>query len=233
MDLLPLIEFKQDARSTLYYNNYRYKVKFKLYGVGRSYYCYTIGEYVQTVERLNRQGWFHPGEFEKIDYGEIEKFLVLKSKYYKSYDSKIRLVAERDNKVKIYTNDRDIVEEILGLRFEETEVSEAVLSLDSGVKLFKNPPKHKYRVYLKAKKVDREFKQRFLEFLNQYQDIKPSNGLTGWLMYNNIMPFYPWRDVWIAGHHYLEFDEPGMHTVLMLYFGNSVLGKHFELQQIK
>lgn len=233
MDLLPLIDPAKEQRSTPYYNKYKYRVKFKIDSANRSYNCYTIAEFVESMERIRRRGWITEDVFNSTDYAEVEKFLDVKRKYYVRgrKDNKIMVVTDYYDWVKIFTNDVYIVNEITRLRFKEVTVTEAEISINPGIMLFKNPPKHRYRIYLKGKKIDPEFKQRFLEFLAQYPDINPCRSLKDFLS----NPFFnrPWRDSWLRASHFIEYDEPGLHTVLLLYFGNSIFGKHFELQQIK
>jgi len=236
MDTLQLSDIKQEERSSLYYGEYQYKVRFYLLGVNRTYFSNNILEFEKFIKKAELQGWYKdtPGKLPYI-HSEIERYLDFKQKYYRrgSKTNKISLMHDGKDYIKFYTNDIAIVEEACRLNFLGFTVAQSVVTLDPGVMLFTRQPEFKYRVYFKEKSIDQEFKKSILEFLNNYEGVKASESLRFWLHRGSAKSKYfsRWGDLWLRSSHFIQFNEPGIYMVLILLLGKDKIGKYYELRQ--
>jgi hypothetical protein len=131
------------------------------------------------------------------------------------------------NTVKVYCNDEQLIEEIhdWGCKYE---VTEAVASIPKGILQFKRMPDAKFRMYLKAKRVEDETKDKIMTFLGNYPEMKPCAALISWLKFRPQR----WSSRYSSSSHFIDFDDEGQYTLFLLYFGDALAGKFYELQKV-
>jgi hypothetical protein len=133
------------------------------------------------------------------------------------------------NRVKVYLNDWKIVEQLERLGNDNFQVTKVSVSIPTGEMLFKNTPKHRYRTYFKAKRVDNDWKKSLDDFLKQYHDtVYPCDSLYWWTRRDATQR---WRDNWLQQNFFIDYDDEGMRLVMALMFGDQYLSKHYELKK--
>mgnify|MGYP003704783293 CR=1 FL=1 len=108
-----------------------------------------------------------------------------------------------------------------------------VLKQPLGIKYFEKEPKHKFRAYLKSKRVKDSFKNEMSEFLNRYKGtktvLKPSKAFRQWLSGSK---FYGWNRTYSSSHYYIEYDDESTDSLLALMFGD-MIKRRYKLEQRK
>jgi hypothetical protein len=222
-----------EERGLLYYKKYEYRVTFDLVMAYRTYHCNSTVQFDQKMlEDQNRGGWNTPMSPPTDEQREkLHKFINWRKKnYHRSRkDNKMIIQLNYDNTVKIYLNDWKTVEQLERLDNPNFEVARASVSIPAGEMLFKSEPKHRYRTYFKAKRVDNDWKDSLNGFLKQYNDtVYPCDSLYWWVRRDATQR---WRDNWLQQHFFIDYDDQGMRLVLALMFSDKYLGKHFELKK--
>jgi hypothetical protein len=98
-----------------------------------------------------------------------------------------------------------------------------------GVKYFVREPKHKYRVYMKSKRVTQENKTELIEFITKNKKLFPSKALKKWFLYEKSTRPY-WSRSWMSSAWYVDFDEDSYLSYLHLMF-NEAFGKSYTLEK--
>ena len=101
-----------------------------------------------------------------------------------------------------------------------------------GVKVFVNEPKHKYRVYLKSKRVESEFAKDLHELFKRATGLYPSIALKYWAkdsVGSNAVR-QNWRFRYSSASHFIDYDDESVLSYLALVHGN-MLGKRFKLEK--
>jgi hypothetical protein len=99
----------------------------------------------------------------------------------------------------------------------------------SGVKYFVNEPKHKYRVYLRSKRVDDNFHVELGEILKKQKKLYGSAALRHWLS-RDAKRYGIWYFRWTSSAHFIDYDDESTLSYLALMFGH-VLGKKYKLEK--
>jgi hypothetical protein len=137
------------------------------------------------------------------------------------------IVTTSFDKITVFCNEQKVIKQIEQLGCENTRVTEALVTVPKGIKYFVKQPKFSRRVYLRSKRVDDEFRETLTEFLKNNTEIYPSNALKLWL--NIQQTARPWHRYYLSDGHYLEFNNDGFYTLLILFMGDKYLGKYYEL----
>lgn len=212
----------EERRNAPYYSKYEYRIVFKLQGAHRTYWCDNITDLDNRMLQ-----WGETYADNNSDREELAQFIVWKNNNYDRRSKTNTLIITLDyDSVRIYTNNIDITKEIQQLG-HTVEVTKAIVEIPVGVKEFSREPKHKFRTYFKAKRSNDELRQSISDFLVQYQDIHPCGALVKWLK----MPPSRWPTRWVSGSFFVDYDNEGMKSVLMLILGNQYIGKHYELRK--
>ena len=233
-----------DQRNTLYYNKYRYRARLHLIGLNRTWYCRTILDYVERIEKIkkdtSRDVWVdrYRGdlnkELEKIDYDLIEKYINWRNTYFTPVDKadKRVLVRIEHNVASVFGNDLQLLytlESVAGKG--SVTYTEVDACIPTGVKYFKNEPKHKYRSYLKTKyNVEEKFREDLIKFFDRYKNtetvIVPSLALESWLR--------PAKHTWsrrnCSSHFFIDYDDDSTNTLIGIMFGN-MISKRYKLEK--
>lgn len=215
-------------RSALYYSKYQYRASFTLYGAGRTYSSDSIDDFKERIKRLrqDRPGKLELSQLDLINYKQVEDYLTFRERHYQRRNKTNSVsITVGYHDIKIYFNDPAIITELEALNFDDTEFARVVVSIPSGVKYFAREPANKHRVYFKSKYVDDDFKVSLKDFINQYDEIEASSALKYWLRAGSLS----WKRNYLEASHYIEFDSDSTYTLLLLMFGSTYLGKHYDL----
>lgn len=217
-----------EYRDSQYYNKYEYRVRFKLPGVRYTWWC-------KTPEDLDKK--LNP-KTKKRDYTNVKKedvsevteninglkaIIEIRDNRKKTKDYSIRI---DQNTVAIFSNDlsalKALESKIGNYQYDYTQVQ---TSEYAGIKHFVDEPKHKYRVYLKSKRVGEGFHKELRELIKKTPSLWPSNALNQWLTQSNS-----WRSQWSSSSHFIDYDNESTLSYLALMYGE-MLGKKYKLEK--
>jgi hypothetical protein len=163
MGLLKLADDNSDVdfyeyRDQHYYNKYEYRARFNLVGV--RYTWYIKSDIQELVERLEAPVTsYHRLAYERDEVREnlaiLASFLKWRNELKEKKNSTIRI---EHNTVGVFSNDlqelKNITTSIPGI---EVDYTQAQISNYIGIKHFMRKPKHKFRIYLKSRRVEGTF----------------------------------------------------------------------------
>lgn len=234
MALSSLNKIVEEHKSALFYNKYEYRISFDLHGAWRTNYCDNISQFDEKINDLTTtySGYnFVPRleeELKKIDRTLIAKFIYWRGlNYQRGSKQNSMTISTQSDSVKIYTNDVAIINEIKQLGFDNVVTTKVTISIPHGVMLFANPPPSNYRTYFKYKRVDEDFRSNLRDFLTQNTNLQQSSALRRWLGITGPR----WSKQWLSQTYFVDYENESMKTMLVLMFGNTYIGKHYELKQ--
>lgn len=243
MDLSMLSVDTVEQRSNLYYNKYRYCARLHVVGLNRTWYSRTMLEFTERLNTLKKDAvdlWTRPyyaahtRELNEIDLYAIEKYINWRNTYFtpvNKIDKKV-LVRIEHNVASIFSNDLNVLYTLESINGKgSVTYTEVDTCIPTGVKYFKNEPKHKYRVYLKTKyNIDEKFREDLIKFIDRYKNtntvIMPSYALRKWLRPDR----HKWTQRHCSSHFFLDYDEESTNTLLGIMIGD-MISKRFTLQK--
>ena len=211
------LKLKLDERSTLYYNKHKYRVQIFEPYVHLLRWYKSISEVKLALGDETRKNLSVQPDFTKI-----RKIIKIKNMFEKLDDAAIR---QEGDKITFYCNDTDLIDQI-GKSIPDSTVSEVAL-LPAGVKYFTNEPDHKYRVYLKSKRIQSELKSELLDYLTRTTSVTPSGALSKWMNYS-----VKYQHVYTQQNFFVDYDDAHTLTMMHLLFP-SLIGKSFKLEKRK
>lgn len=223
-----------EFRDSLYYNNFKYKAKIELPGIKFLYHSDTISSWKYKIQNLSRSNLYFLSRYfgnndettliSKILENEeaITKYIA----YYKKYNKELTFRQE-GHSVSIFSNNLSDFDDLLILGVNlKVLIFEAKVTLFSGVKLFVNKPKYKFRVYLKNKMITEEEKNNLVSFVKTKNYIKTGPSFSDWIYSTKNM-----RRFYISSNFYIDYNDEVLGTLIGLTFSD-LLGKHYRLEQI-
>lgn len=235
MGLLKLAEDNPDVdfyeyRDQHYYNKYEYRARFVLVGV--RYTWYIKSDIQELIDRLDAPpvGYIRiSNDRDKVraNLHILASFLKWRNELKKKKNSSIRI---EHNTVAVFSNDlqelKNIVNSIPGI---EVDYTQAQISNFIGIKHFVNEPKHKFRVYLKSRRVESSFAQDLHNLFKKNKSLFPSAALKHWAIgCKNHQS--SWRYRFSNASHFIEYDDESTLSYLALLYGD-MLGKRYKLEK--
>lgn len=230
VDNVPGIDF-HEYRESEYYNKYKYKLSFKLFGMR---YMYRIADEksFDAKIKINAGYWAVPAR----DVPAIvnNKYALLKIVFWASENTgrkkSATLRSESDN-VSVFSNDlldlQTLAKELLMIKPDlSVYYTEAKTSTYVGVKYFVKEPKHKYRVYLRSKRVEKTQVAELREFLRKTKSLHPSNSTKKWVRQDKNS----WMYNYCSSAYSIDYDDESTLSYLMLVHGD-LIGKRFKLEK--
>jgi hypothetical protein len=236
-----------DQRSTLYYNKYRYRARLHLLGLNRTWYTKTITDFVQKIEQLKNDVvhmWNKPyysltttSDITNIDIDAIERYLSWRNIYFtpiNKSDKKV-LVRIEHNVASVFSNDLSILQLLESVDGPgSVSYTEVDTCIPTGIKYFKNEPKHKYRSYLKTKyNIEDKFREDLIKFFDRYKNtntvVVPSLALRRWLKPDS-RKWNRWQNRHCSSHFFIDYDDDSTNTLIGIMFGD-MISKRFTLQK--
>ena len=214
-----------DYRDVLYYGKYRYRARVTMLGLAWIHGCDTMLDYLKRLD--NNRRYYDSNRIAAIDLDDIESFIDWRNVNVKT--NKTCTVRVESNTAGVFSNDLALLQGLRQLT-PAVDISEIIDIAPTGIKTFVKEPKHKYRVYLKSKRVKDIFKDELSEFINRYKNTKtvivPSDALRQWLKGH----YKSWHINYCSAHYYIEFDEESTNTLISMMFGD-MIKRRFKLEK--
>jgi hypothetical protein len=222
-----------DYRADAYYNKYVYRVRFTLPGIRYAIYEKNVKDFLARVNLTT--GWRKIRDEDIPTINEnlesLKNFIELRNNFRKTKEGIIRV---EHNTVAVFSNDLSMLKSIESidptLEYDYTEIQKSDLV---GVKYFVNDPKHKFRVYLKAKRVDISFSKELHLVFGRTEGLHPSPALKYWAMGTQTSRYssgLSWRLRWTSASHFIDYDDESTLSYLALMYGD-MLGKRYKLEK--
>ena len=211
------------------YNEYR--ARFNLVGV--RYTWYIKHDIQELVERLEAPATaYNRLAYERNEVREnlaiLSSFLKWRNDLKKKKNSTIRI---EHNTVGVFSNDlqelKDIVNYIPGI---EIDVTQSQISNFIGVKHFVRKPNHKFRVYLKSRRVEGTFAIDLNDMFKKNKSLYPSPALKHWAKGSVHNTQHSWRYRFSNASHFIDYDDESVLSYLALIYGD-MLGKRYKLEK--
>lgn len=218
-----------EYRDKEYYNKYKYKANFSLFGVQ---YLYRVENEKDLTNKLiaSKASWFSiPDKHKdlvKQNFNELVAFIDWrKANTGKNKGATIR--SETTN-VSVFSNDLQLLKTLstispnITITFTEVQTSQY-----AGVKYFAREPKHKYRVYLQSKRITTGEIKELREFIQKNKELYPSSSMKSWLVNKDK---YGWRQNWCSSTFSMDYDDDSTLSYMMLMYGEFI-GKRYKLEK--
>lgn len=217
-----------EYRDRCYYNKYKYRARFGIYGVRFTWYYKNVDEF---LKKLNTEGFFSIRNKDKTELKNnlpsLTKFIEWREEVKKLNCCSVRI---EGNMVAVFSNDLDFLHtidsKIPDIKVDYTESQTATFV---GIKHFVNKPKHNYRVYLKSRRVGSDTAKQLKDTMSRMKDIYPSSALKFWTE-NAIINQMSWRYRWSSASHFIDYDDESVLSYLALLHGD-LLGKRYKLEK--
>lgn len=223
-----------EKRNKLYFNQYKYRAKAYLPGVGYTYYTADIETYIERLEKWKSIDLEHakskywqesnllrPNIYNEIKYDMIEYYIDFRNRMPKT-----KMISRIENQsVSFFSNDLNLFKPLFhidpNLKLTEAEV------LSPGTIYLSKSPKHKFRTYFKGKRAPENFFENVVEFNGRYPSASISKGLLRWISSrrNNWNKY-----MYMHGSYYVDYDDESMISILHMIFGN-MIGKTYRLDK--
>lgn len=223
-----------EYRDDTYYGKYQFRVRFDFVYAKYTWIC-------KTPEDLDKRLKIKSG-YQKIRGDEvagvkanadlIKAFINFRNEIRKTKEGTVRV---EYNSVSLFSNDLSFlksVEAILpGLEFDYTEVQ---TSQYAGVKHFVEEPKHKFRVYLKSKRVDESFSKDLKDLFTRNKTLYPSEALRIWV--RNATDdklkgtWRAWKNGYCSANYFIDYDDEATLSYIALMH-DGMLGKRYKLEK--
>ena len=195
-------------RSSLYYGNWRYCVKFpvKDCGVLSSYEPWRIQKDIDWRNSHRRSSIQITDQQTKIllDLAGILKNTKVKFKQSLQWDT-----------IHIYTNDLGIVDEISTVVAPKWPITEAVVTLPKDV-LLRKTVKHQYRTYLKSRQFTNTEQQDLRKYFDLHKDELALSPSLKWFLFGQ--QFSSYKRSWTMDYYYVDHNSQQWVTMLSLKF---------------
>ena len=228
VDNVPGIDF-YEYRDQDYYNKYTYRARLSVIGIRQLLF---VKDEVELVARVQKGG----GYYDKADKQTMKDNLPILSKLLEwklqaKKDKKSTIRGEH-NTLAVFSNDLaylktlETIDTTIEVDYTEVQKSEYV-----GVKEFVNEPNHKYRVYLKSRRIEQSFITDIKELLARTPTLYPSPSLGQWLTnYNSTQVSWSWRYRYSNPNHFIDYDDESTLSYIALMHGE-MLGKRYKLEK--
>lgn len=230
VDNVPGINF-YEYRDNVYYNNYEFRMRVNVPCVRYIWWCTTVEDLDNKIAGKTKKY----GNIKKYDLQEVivhqnalKTLITLQHTRKKTKDIGLRIESDT---VAIFSNDLSKLQAIaqeLGSMYSP-DYTQVQTSQYAGVKHFVDEPKHKYRVYLRSKRVEDTFLDELKGTISRQPNLFPSNALKSWMNRENKR-WGIWHFRWTSAAHFIDYDDESTLSYLALMHGE-VLGKKYKLEK--
>jgi len=228
---VPGIDFF-DYRDDNYYGKYKYRVRFTIEGIRYATYEENIEGLIKRYNATT--GWkkIRKEDLPVVTFNleALKLFIELRNSFKENVAGTVRV---EHNKIAFFSNDLSLLKTVEtikpGIYYDYTEVQ---TSNFIGVKSFVNNPKHRFRVYLKSKKVENNFAIQLNDLFNRISGLHPSPSLKYWVKgsTDGTSPHWSWRYRFTNPNHFIDYDDESVLSYLSLMHGE-FLGKRYKLEK--
>jgi hypothetical protein len=202
----------QITRSNLFYNKYQYKITtFRSPGAyilrDRAATPKTYTAFLQKYKVL--YGSIKNSKLGRFTSSHVKKIV----KFYKNHsdNSENHRLNFTHNIITLFTNDLTIANEFLSIDPKSFELTE-IVGVIPEVMYFSRTPKHCYRLYLRASRIDEENREELKDFLK----INESNGN---VFPSNLLRFSIDKYRYLSGNsYYFDYENESIATMFRLLF---------------
>ena len=226
VDNVPGINY-YDYRENDYYNKYAYRVRFKLPCVRYTWSCKTP---VELDKKLTTKTYGVQKKDRTVfvdNLPTLREFVTFRNMVKKDKTGMIRI---EFNTVAIFSNDLQLLKSVESidpsLSYDYTQVQKSDYA---GIKHFVNEPTHKYRIYLKGKRLTDDFPGELKDLIDRLDGLYPSGALKEWLLDAHYR-VGQWQYRYANPGHFIDYDDESTLSYLMLVHGD-VFGKRFKLEK--
>ena len=229
---VPGIDF-YEYRDQDYYNKYLYRARFNLDGIMYTWWADDIEDIKKKLTTKN-YGRIRKNDRDMVtkNLDKLEAYLNWRNtnapKKPKNKEVTIRIEYKT---CAVFSNDLQLLHTLDQLHPDLTvDYTEVQKSEYSGVKHFVREPKHKYRVYLKSKRIEESFVTDMKDLFNRMPNLHPSPGLSYWLDGYQHSSFRHWQYRYASSAHFIDYDDESTLSYLALMHGD-MLGKKYKLEK--
>ena len=224
------------TRPSLFYNKYDTKLTIEAKGIGWVRWYRTVDDLWRRVQSEQVEQYRYTrfsSQVAGLTRDDVVKLFSLKQII--DGTRKGNAVSYTYNAVHFYMNSHnyEIIKQFTdystnnGLLIEAHIVTEQHPDI-----LYLKNPKHKHRVYLRAKTYDQhtgdKLKAEFTEYLNKYAStFYPCPALIKWLEADPAK--YLWYSRNVQNSHFIEYDDTSAITMLAMCFPD-IIGKRYQLE---
>jgi uncharacterized protein YeaO (DUF488 family) len=230
VDNVPGINF-YDYRDDNYYNKYEFRMRVKVPCVRYTWYCKKPEDLDTKIQgRFKGYGNIRKSDLQTVidNLAALKAIIIIQTTRKKHNDLGVRI---ESGTVAIFSNDLSVLHDLAPLigtqySYDYTQVQ---TSQYAGVKHFVEEPKHKYRVYLRSKRVEDNFHVELTSMLARQKELYPSNALKEWLK-RDPKRWGIWSFRYLSSAHFIDYDDESTLSYLALMHGE-VLGKKYKLEK--
>jgi hypothetical protein len=221
-------DIKVEAKDSLYYSKYKYKIALNIRGVRFTRYA------KNTVDVAHRVRMYERASDTNYDYDTdvIEKFIHWRNANVKRWNNNTCdnaiLSVEYYGKVTAFSNDLDVLKELALLSEypNQAKFYEATGDAPPDVKYFNTTPKYKFRTYFKGVYINAAEKDEIRKFFSKNKPAVASQALDRWLFGTTR----PWNTNTVSSHFFFDYDDTKMLTIAKLTLP-SIIAKTFKMQK--
>ena len=220
-----------EYRDSQFYNKYEYRMRVKIPHVRYTWWCNTEDELDNKIGGKTRKY----GSIRKDDLPEVKQHIqalktVIRLQAARKKDKNLGVRIEHET-IAFFSNDLQALKNIesqFGPNYK-CDFTQVQTSQYSGVKYFTKEPKHKFRVYLRTKRVEDNFHVDFRDTIKRQSSLHPSSALSRWLS-NDGKRYGIWYFRWTSAAHFIDYDDESTLSYLALMHGD-ILGKKYKLEK--
>lgn len=219
-----------EYRDNQYYNKFQYRLRVKIPCVRYTWWCKKPEDLDKKITGSSKTYGTIRKEDKQTVLDNVDglKAIIVLQKDKKTKNISIRI---ESSTVAIFSNELDVLQEfekVLGSKYS-CDYTQVQTSPYAGIKHFVNEPKHKFRVYLRSRRVDDEFPKKFKEMIDRQPNLNPSPALTYWLVADRY-GLGAWRYRWSSSSYFIDYDDESTISYLGLMYGD-MLGKKYKLEK--
>ena len=162
---------------------------------------------------------------------KLDAYLIWRNKHApKKKKNKDITVRIEFNSCSVFSNDLQLLHTLDQLHPElVVQYTEVQKSQFSGIKYFARDPKHKYRVYLKSRRVPENFIDELKDLFTKVKNLYPSPALNSWVLPKSLRTSY-WKYRYTSSAHFIDYDDESTLSYLAIMHGE-MLGKKYKLEK--
>jgi hypothetical protein len=231
VDTVPGIDY-YEYRDCNYYSKYEYRMRVNIPGVRYTWSCKAPEELDKKLSGKLKPKYYN---VRKADIQDVTDNLAalkaivsiqLSRKTNKAFGMRVE-----GETVAFFSSDLSelkALEAQIGptYTYDYTQVQ---TSQYAGIKHFVKEPAHKYRVYLKSRRVDDSLHLEFKELFKRQPSLYPSQAFKDWYT-NPGNRFGIWYFRWVSAAYFIDYDDESTLSYLALMHGD-LLGKKYKLEK--
>ena len=230
VDNIPGIQF-YEYRDNNYYNKYEFRMRVTIPCVHYTWYCNTPEDLDDKLAgKFKEWGNIRKEDIQTVtdNLSALKAIVSLQHSRKKTKDLGMRIEGRT---IAFFSNELSALkalESVIGVKYSY-DYTQVQTSQYAGIKYFSNEPKHKYRVYLRSKRVEDNVHNELKDTIAKQKSLYPSNALSSW-MDRDSKRWGIWHFRWTSAAHFIDYDDESTLSYLALIHGE-ILGKKYKLEK--